>query len=299
MRQTLKQVMLRVLRISRPYTTPYAALCCFCGVLSGAQPPTTLQIVVALLLAPTLSLSMPALNDYAHARADAAAGRARDYPPGLLLGMGLAGVVAGLVTALVGGAGVVAGLLASVVIGGGYALAKRVPGASNLVRGLYTAVLVLGCASMTGWTSATWLLAGMIYLADAGGNVWGDIRDIAGDAQAGTRTLAVVDRVAAMRLAWLLLATSLLPLTVLLAACAGRVVALGVAAGLLLAGVLLLGVYAQQPYRHRWILHLKVAGLVAAGLCLAPSLAVQWVVGGVLILALITLNTFYPWLHSA
>lgn len=299
MSQALRSSMVRMLRISRPYTTPYAALCCLCGLLSGARPPSTVQIVVALLLAPTLSLSMPALNDYLHARADVAAGRARDYSPALLLGMGLAGVVAGAVAALIGGAGVVVGLLASVVIGLGYALAKRLPGASNLVRGLYTAALVLGCASMTGWTSATWLIAGTIYLADAGGNIWGDIRDIASDARAGTRTLAVVSRAAAIRLAWLLLAASLLPLALLLAARAGQPAALVVAGGLLLAGALLLGVHARRPYRHRWILHLKALGLAAAGLSCAPPGALQWLVGGVFILALLTLNTFYPWLHKA
>lgn len=187
----LRTSLARIYLISRPYSTPYASLCCLCGLLCGAQPARPADYLLALSLVPSISMGGSALNDLLHWQADQIAGRNRPHSRGLLLGLGLTFIGLTLALAWLVGPRTLWLTLLSLLISVLYGLAKSVPGVGNLLRGAIASALVLAAGSASGATAQTGLLALGIGLIDAAGNIWGDLRDLEADRKAGTRTIAV------------------------------------------------------------------------------------------------------------
>jgi 4-hydroxybenzoate polyprenyltransferase len=181
-----------IARISRAYSIPYTVLVGVCALLCGERPLIFLHYFFVCLLPIMLAIGLAALNDALHARRDQQAGRGRDYPSRFLLLLGVFGIVATFILAVLSGWQVVAGLGASVVLGLVYAQWKHIPLVGNILRGLTSVAITLGLGGIVGITPLTWILALATGLLDAAGNIWGDIRDVEVDARNDTRTIAVV-----------------------------------------------------------------------------------------------------------
>jgi hypothetical protein len=186
-----------VARISRAYSIPYTVLAGVCALLCGERPLVFSHYLFVCLLPVTLAIGLAALNDALHARRDQQAGRGRDYPTRFLLSLGVFGIIATFILAVVSGWQVAGGLGASVVLGLVYAQWKHIPLLGNVLRGFTSVAITLGLGGIIGITPLTWVFALATGLLDAAGNVWGDVRDMEVDSRNNTRTIAVVSLAAA------------------------------------------------------------------------------------------------------
>ncbi|MBX0326473.1 hypothetical protein K2Z83_02030 [Oscillochloris sp. ZM17-4] len=193
----------RVLRVGRIYTLPYLSLSALATAATITSALLWHHLVLIIALPAGMLLGLSAVSDLIHRRADARALRGRDDTPLLLISLALAGLSVAGAAILVGGARLIPGALATIVSSILYAAAKSVPGLSNILRGVAGASLLLLCAAVAGpITPATVQIALAFAIIDAGGNLWGDVRDQEPDTRAGTRTLAVVAPQAAPWVAW-------------------------------------------------------------------------------------------------
>lgn len=182
---------LTIAAIARVYSIPYTALAGVVAMMTATMAVPLQTACVSGLWLLTFSVGLAALNDLAHAQADARAGRGRAYPPGVLATLSGIGILGTMLLSLWGGWMVWLGLAASLATGVAYALAKSIPLLSNIVRGLTSFAIILTLAAFhQAGASGVWIALG-VALLDASGNLWGDVRDRQVDARAGVTTLAV------------------------------------------------------------------------------------------------------------
>lgn len=181
-----------LLAITRAYSIPYTILSGLAALGTNQQVPQYRTLLYALTIPVSLAVGLAALNDYLHIHQDAQARRGREYPPELLLSLGLTGSVTTILLALSAGWGNVLGIALSIVSGLGYAYFKSRPGLSNLMRGMTSVAIVLGLAALNQATLSAVVMAIGLGILDAAGNIYGDIRDQDKDRLADIRTIAIV-----------------------------------------------------------------------------------------------------------
>lgn len=183
----------------RPYTLAYIGLVGLAGAALAAPDPEPWRLAGAWA-APTLGwLAGLYGGDYFDRHLDAVAKPHRPIPSGRMPAWaGLAGLV------VCAGAGALIGLalnwrtvllaVAALLVGIAYSTLFKARGLSgNLARGGLTAFAVLFGAMATATYPPPWLLAvaAVFWIHDAGTNLVGTLRDVAGDRSGGYETLAV------------------------------------------------------------------------------------------------------------